>query len=121
VVISEVRGDSARARGYFTNEMSPMPPPPSAPVDVSVVKGQYNLTVTWRASSTDESGFLIESRAPHSSNFGFVLAVPANTRSATIYSSQVDSIRVRAFNAGGVSDPSGAVPVTAPRRRATGH
>jgi hypothetical protein len=116
-----MHGDSARARGYFTNEMSPTPPPPSPPINVSVVKGQYNLTVTWQASSTDESGFLIESRAPHSSTFGFVLAVPANTRSATIYSSQVDSVRVRAFNEGGLSEPSLAVPVTAPLRRRAAH
>jgi len=121
VVVSEMHGDSARARGYFTNEMSQTPPPPSPPINVSVVKGQYNLAVIWQASSTDESGFVIESRAPHSSAFGFVLAVPANTRRATIYSSQVDSVRIRAFNAGGVSDPSAAVPVTAPRRRVTGH
>jgi hypothetical protein len=117
VVISEVRGDSARARGYFTNEMSPMPPPPSPPINVRVVKGQYNLTVTWQGSSTDESGFLIESRAPHSSTFGFLLAVPADTPSATIFPGQVDSVRIRAFNAGGVSEPSAAASVTAPPRR----
>jgi hypothetical protein len=114
VVISEVLGDSARARGYFTNEMSPTPPPPSPPINVSVVKGQYNLTVTWQTSSTDESGFLVESR-------GFVLVVPANTRSATISPYEVDSIRVQAFNEGGLSEPSAAVPVTAPSRRRAAH
>jgi hypothetical protein len=121
VVISEVQGDSARARGYFTSEMSPTPPPPSPPINVRVVKGQYNLTVTWQTSSTDESGFLIESRAPHGSNFGFASVVPANTRSATISPYQVDSIRVQAFNEGGLSEPSAAVPVTAPPRRRAAH
>ena len=80
---------------------------------------------TWQVSPTAEiSGFIIEASKPYT-NFATAIAIlPADARSATVSIASRTSnvtprfayVRMRTFNAGGVTEPTASVHVTLPLR-----
>ena len=90
---------------------------PNAPEVDSVLGSSTAATVRWTDRSTDEEGFLVETSGSIG-QFSYPSVVPANTTSATVRSSfPILSVRVRSFNAAGISAPSREVAPVAVRKR----
>ena len=109
--------DGARAVIYAENAMAPLPAPPPPPSNVRShrVGGRYE--VTWEPSNgTDVELYRVEALVIEAGWIG-IQEVPADhpLRITTDY----EHVRVRAFNAGGLSEP--ALPSTTPKRRSARH
>lgn len=90
---------------------------PNAPELDSVLGSGTVATVRWTDRSTDEEGFLVETSSSIG-QFSYPSVVPANTSSATVRSFfLILSVRVRSFNAAGISAPSREVAPVAVRKR----
>jgi hypothetical protein len=124
VLLPEVTSDSptSRIRAYFDWEMAPLPPAPASPANVVAIGTPNDLSVRWDYPFDDATGFVIERYAPYTGGFGVVKTVGAAEHTARItgYGTS-EAVRVRAFNAGGVSSESGSVPVQSPPRRRVTH
>jgi hypothetical protein len=115
--ISELPDDSAvgRVRAYFDEDFRSAPLAPSAPRQVAAVGSRDQFVVSWVSTATDVAGFLVE-RSP---NHQVLATAAADERSLLVRGfGVVEAVSVRAFNAGGFSEPSESVAVApAPRRR----
>ena len=90
---------------------------PNAPEVNSVTGAGRVATVHWSDRSADEEGFLVEPR-DYILLYSARSVVPTNTTSATVRtSSPILSVRVRSFNAAGISAPSPEVAPVAVRKR----
>jgi hypothetical protein len=99
--------------------MTPLPGPPLAPRNVIVTGSRENFVVSWEPTSSDAAGFIIERFVNGSASYSLV--VEGGQNRVSISSWPTDAVRVRAYNAGGVSEPSELVPVQpGTRRRAMG-
>ena len=114
---ADVSAASARTVAHRVNEMTALPQPPTPPVIVDAVHtSPYVVVVTWKDQSEDEEGFVIEQKtAP--GDYYVATTVPANAEQATVSFGGV--VRVRAWNAGGMSAPSSEMEPHAPPRRRT--
>ena len=131
-VVSEPRtsGDVSRLRTYTEDDMRPLPKPPPSPQIVSVIplatksapgsQGEVSGVVTWTVEpGSVVSGFLVEAVYPRNGGLVTLGYAGPDDRSFTFrYAIQV---RVRAFNAGGLSEPSAALYVESVRRRGARH
>ena len=127
IAISEISssGSAARIRTLSEREMRLQPPAPPTTLITSAVGTTQSAVVTWQVSPTAQiTGFIIEASNPYT-NFATTIAIlPADARSATVsIASSVGAVtprlayvRMRTFNAGGVSEPTASVHVTLPLR-----
>lgn len=115
----QLPGSVPRVRAYFDWEMTPVPALPTAPRNVVVKGSADNFVVSWEPTSNDATGFAVE--APFGQRFDFISVVGGDQRSVSIRYSTASVVRVRALNAGGMSEPSETVPVVKPlpRKRVT--
>jgi hypothetical protein len=120
----QLPGSVPRVRAYFDWEITPMPPPPSPPRNVAVTGSRDNFIVSWESTTNDATGFVVEVLpALYGGTFDFSSVVPGDQRSVSIrYWTVASAVRVRALNAGGMSEASEPVPVVKPlpRRRVIG-
>ena len=120
----QLPGSVPRVRDYFDWEMTPMPALPTAPRNVVVNGSRDNFVVSWEPTSNDATGFVVEVLpALYGGTFDLSSVVTGDQRSVSIrYYTAASAVRVRAVNAGGMSEASEPVPVVKPlpRRRAMG-
>ena len=108
--------DGMRAAVYEENEMAQLPAPPSAPRQVRVTPssrvGRHD--VTWEpATGTNIELYVVERQAAN----GTWVAIAEVRADAPLRANvETEHVRVRAFNAGGLSEP--AFASTAAKRRA---
>ena len=98
-------------------EVGPPPPPPTAPTNLAataVSSSQINLT--WTDHATNEDGFKIERyQGSNCTSFAQIATVGANVTSYLdkgLLASTSYTYQVRAYKAGGNSDPSNTVSAT---------
>jgi hypothetical protein len=117
IVQSELMTGTPRIQTYVASQFAPAPPLPAAPELTSAMFNGSSTSVTWRSDGRDVEGYVVDEEPR-----GWIpLAVTdRNARSAVVGFSR-GALRVRAFNASGLSDASEPVAITMPRRRATGH
>lgn len=117
VAFSEVpfAGSLARIRTQQEWETRLRPPVPPAPLITSAVGTSRATVVTWQMAPVEVDGFVIEASYPFAGTSSILTAVPADARSAVV-SPPSSYVRMRAFNAGGLSEPTASVPITAPPR-----
>jgi len=114
-IISEIHTpEAAHARAYFESEMSPMPAAPAAPVNVRAVRGRNIIGVSWNPSA-DANGFIVQGIYHDGTPYLFPTATGTST---TINDFGFASVRVTAFNSGGVSDPVTSSVLNSFRHRA---
>ena len=115
----------ARIRTFAPSEMKLTPAPPPTTLITSAVGTALSAIVTWQVSPTAIlSGFIIEDSNPLYPNYAHAIAVaPPDVRSSTVVLSlygnvppQLSYVRMRTFNAGGISEPSASVHVVLPMR-----
>jgi len=83
-----------------------MPTPPAAPTNVTATGNDGRAIIQWSATESDIAGFIVRT------NTGTSVVTGPNERSVTV--TGVQSATVRAFNAGGVSEPSASAIVRLP-------
>jgi hypothetical protein len=115
VAVSEVAPgtSAARIRLYENRDLTELPAPPNAPRGLSMIGSPSGSMVEWERVNGEVAGYVIESAGtfPH-----MLATVPANQLKTAV--SGTTAVRVRAFNAGGLSDPSTTMNLQpAPRRR----
>ena len=117
-VLTEAAGPSGlgRARLYLSSEFAPIPAPPPAPRNVVSYFGGTAARIDWQ--SDPAAGFLIEWSWDFGKDWNFVETVPGDARSATVYASVGNLVRVRAFGPGGVSEGTITSIGSTQRRRA---
>jgi hypothetical protein len=109
--------DGARAVIYAENAMAPLPAPPSPPSNVRVHAARGRYEVTWEpASGTGVELYRLEGEFDE----GVWIWIGNVTADQPLrFTSEYANVRVRAFNAGGASEP--ALPSTTPKRRSARH
>lgn len=106
-----------RGRIYLLSEIKEeIPSPPQAPRDIVSHFENHLATVMW--DSDDASGFVVERSFDQGLHWYTSLTTPGTTRMATVVAEQGNLIRVRAFNAGGMSTGRLTTVGGEPRRRA---
>jgi hypothetical protein len=124
VIVSDVLPADGVARAHVFSDddkgFTPVPRAPRTPRIISVVTTKDHFTtVTWESDDADVAGFQFEF---DTASYVLRSGIPATFRSSTFYSFYMKSLRIRAFNVGGVSDPSPTFSTTPPpRHRAAGH
>lgn len=118
IVVSEstTPGEPARLRAYAERELDPLPPLPASPSGVSVTGTASSFTVHWQSDGRDVAGFVVERASPGWDNALIIVTAASDERSVVV--SGTPSVRVRAFNASGLSEPSEVGVIS--RRRAAG-
>ena len=119
-------GSPARIHTLSETDMKPTPPPPAAPSIQSAIGTPQSAVVTWKQpGGVEASGFIVDWYSRYANYAPVpVLFLPADARSATVtvtqqgflVTSQDYYLRVRSFNAGGLSEPSAAMHVSLPLR-----
>jgi len=107
---------SARIVAYRAQDMSPLPETPAPPAAVGAIGAPPNVVVTWKDVSNNEDGFVIEERngAGYYSVIGYA---ETNHEQVLVHLIFGGPVRVRAWNAGGSSQPSAEVISRVPPRR----
>jgi hypothetical protein len=119
LAISEVRDENevGRVRAYLSEDLRPNPRPPSPPRWVTAVGTPSEFVVSWENTSNDVAGFVIE----RVGIYPWRVTIPGDQQTMLLRGFIADRVWVRAFNAGGLSEPSESVAVMPPpRRRVTG-
>ena len=113
-------GGISRIVSAMSSDERPMPAIPPAPLITSAVGTTRTAFVTWLSAPAELLGFLIENSDPFRNTAWLASSASADARSATIgsplYASLSRYIRMRAFNAAGVSEPTASYPITPPPR-----
>jgi hypothetical protein len=113
--------DSLSATVYRELDLAPLPAPPGAPRGVRVSQlSTFEFEVTWDPPAEGNAdSYIVEQW--FGGSWGEIARTPANVRRARFTRPHADYIpalvRIRAFNAGGISAPSGDDPAP-PKRRA---
>jgi hypothetical protein len=102
-------GDTNRVVTMTENELAPIPPPPPAPAAVSR-RTRAGTEVSWTAVPGDVDGYLVETDFQYETR-----RTVTHDRERVMETSSDLAVRVRAFNAGGMSAP--AQPAVTPRRQ----
>jgi hypothetical protein len=116
VVIAEAVSDPPvqRIRAYVDADFIAAPPRPSPPTNVAATGTPANFTLSWNVPPGAE-GIAVQ---PNGAPFTFAV-IPAPDHSHTFDNTAVSYVTVRAFNAGGLSDPVTTGVWAPPRRRTT--
>jgi hypothetical protein len=105
---------------YLESQLEEMPAPPPAPTKLIALRFADGKAIVSWTGAPDDRGYFIEIRYAHDTTYSFQTLVPGNVRSAAL-NTAAESVRVRAFGAGGLSEPSVAVAVqNVGRRRSVG-
>jgi hypothetical protein len=115
IVINEV----SRVRVYFAGDLSDAPLPPLPPQDV-VSSATLHPQLNWSGSDTAE-GFFVERDVAGQPGYPLFIVRDGAMKTATLPDDYGTPLRLRAYNAGGLSAPSARAVVERPRRRATVH
>jgi hypothetical protein len=116
---AEATAASARTVAHRADAMPALPKPPSPPTAIEAVRSSpYVVVLTWKDQSDDEEGFVIEQKTYPGNYYPFT-TVPANTEQATVGLSGPGVFRIRAWNAGGMSEPSAEMTMHSPPRKRT--
>jgi hypothetical protein len=117
LAISEARDGwgVSRVRSYKETELAPAPSRPSPPAAVSATVIANTATVKWAPANGEVDGYVIETVTPNGP--WIVTTVPGTVTTATIYAGLGTQIQIRAFGAGGTSEPSASVAAIPPVRR----
>ena len=107
---------SQRLRSYLESEMRPLPAIPAPPIVTSATIVPDGIRVSWRQPSGVVSGYVIEARRPGTSYFFPVALAPAEATSFFIAQYGADTVRIRAWNVAGLSEPSAEIGMTSPLR-----
>jgi hypothetical protein len=107
-------GDTARVVTVLEHELHPFIAPPATPAIQVRPIDRRTIEVTWDETGAVVEGYVIEVAYRHGGEFRRYGVVDADARSAEVR--DVSAVRVRAFNAGGLSAPSAAFGQH-PRRR----
>jgi hypothetical protein len=121
-IISEIStpGSSSRIAVHSSAELHTMPAAPPAPFITSAVGSLRSAFVTWQIAAAEVLGFVIEQTNPYyfpaaASRWKVVDASSRSTTLPAFSMSMPDPkdlfIRMRSFNAGGVSDPTAPFPL----------
>jgi hypothetical protein len=115
-------GDIYRLHARFASELPLMPAAPLAPRNVAAKIVDGRTTITWDGSSGAD-GYLIEGRRLPESDLYWLTVAEAGAGTYTNSSAIRGSVRVRAYNRGGLSDPSPEIrPLDlTPRHRSARH
>ncbi len=114
ILQSELTGDIPRVQTYVASQFEPSPPLPAVPELISAMFNGRSTTVTWRSDGRNVEGYIVDEEPR--AWIPLVIA-DRNARSAVLSITR-GALRVRAFNAAGISDASDAVPISVLRRRA---
>jgi hypothetical protein len=116
-------GGPTRVTLYTPDELAPLPARPAAPKLTGVVALATNTySIQW-SGTPDASGYIVETR----DNYGFYYIIATAPAGATSVTGEVfnrAAVRVRGWNAGGLSDPSNELSQTGTppsRRRSAAH
>ena len=118
VVVSEVPAatGSQRLRSYRESEMRPFPDIPAPPLVTFATRGLNSIRVSWRPPPGMVNGYVIEVRRAGTTDFFTAALAPAEATSFLIGQYGIDTVRVRAWNVAGLSEPSNSAIVTLPPR-----
>ena len=124
VAISEIAtlGSVARIRTFAPSEMKLTPAAPPTTLITSALGTSQSTVVTWQVSpAAILSGFIIEASYSPGNSASTIAVLPPDARTATVWGSgyvgpQSLYVRMRTFNAGGISEPSASVHVVLPMR-----
>jgi hypothetical protein len=114
-----VVGEGTRLRVYFAGEIPDALPPPLPPRNVLALSNGRSVQITWGGGEGAE-GFIVEREG---SNGFFTAGVFSGgaIRTATLNYNLTEALRIRAYNAAGLSEPSPPVVAEQPRRRSARH
>lgn len=105
-----------RLRAYTEDDMRRMPERPQAPRTVALAGNSVSAVAAWKWDEGEVAGFVVQAPDYCCGAWRNVAVAGPNDRSVAV--AYVQQIRVRAFNAGGFSEPSIDTGFARPRRRA---
>lgn len=87
---------------------TPPAPVPAAPTEINAVPQVYQIQVTWKDNSSNETGFHIEQAPTPTGGWTLIINANADATSAYVYATaeQQTCFRVMAFSSAGSSAPS---------------
>jgi hypothetical protein len=111
---------ATRTKAYFHWEMTPMPAPPNRPPDNARAVGmRHSFELRWDSVSSDTAGVLVEYVQANGVRYPVGGIFPADQHSVLFKDFYASMLELRAFNAGGLSEPVDvSIDSLPPRRRA---
>jgi len=107
-----------RVQAFLNWEMRPLPQPPAPPRNASATGDPHNFDLQWSGASPDTEGIVVDYVASNGERSAIVV-LPVGQPTARFRNVAVSWVEVRAFNAGGMSEPLAVGVWPAARHRTT--